>query len=65
MNIKQQGYTSVAVAYLILVVLCAIGWIMNVVSIIHTIDMPISGLFILRCVGVVLFPLGVILGWFA
>ena len=41
-----------------------VGWVINVVSIVHTIDLPLTGMFVLRCVGVVVAPLGAILGLF-
>jgi hypothetical protein len=50
---------------IVLFVLAAFfGWGMNVVDIINTVNDPIAGMFILRCVGVFFFPLGAILGWF-
>ncbi len=41
----------------------AIGWIFNVVSIWHSIDNPITAKFILRCIGIFVFPIGGILGY--
>ena len=41
-----------------------VGWVMNLVAIIHTMNLPITGLFIARLVGVFAFPLGGILGYF-
>ena len=40
-----------------------IGWIMNIVSIIHVISEPITPMIILRLVGIIVFPLGGILGY--
>eukprot|EP00873_Tetraselmis_striata_P020737 jgi/Tetstr1/441001/TSEL_029269.t1 len=39
------------------------GWIMNIVKIVGSVADPITGLLILRCIGVVLAPLGAVLGW--
>lgn len=41
-----------------------IGWIMNIAKIVATVADPITGLLILRCIGVVFAPLGAVLGWF-
>ena len=40
-----------------------IGWIANIVQVVETLKAPITGLFILKCVGIVLAPLGSVLGW--
>ena len=41
-----------------------VGWVLNVVRVIQTVDLPITGMFILRCVGIIVAPLGSILGLF-
>ena len=41
-----------------------IGWIINIVTLAHTVDAPITGMFILRCVGIIVAPLGAVLGLF-
>lgn len=40
------------------------GWLLNVMTVIQTVDMSITGMFILRCVGIFVAPLGAILGYF-
>ncbi len=40
-----------------------LGWIFNVVAIWHSIDNPITAKFILRCIGIFVFPIGGILGY--
>lgn len=43
------------------------GWISNVVQVVSALTEPITGLFILKCVGILLAPLGSVLGvigWF-
>ena len=42
-------------------ILGAIGWISNIVEIAHA-DI-VSGMVILRVVGIFMFPLGAVLGW--
>lgn len=39
------------------------GWIMNVVAILNMANGPITGMFILRCVGIFVAPLGAVIGW--
>jgi hypothetical protein len=51
-------------AYFLVLILIGIGWVMNVISIVNTISDPISGMFVLRCVGIPIVPLGGVLGWF-
>lgn len=43
-----------------------VGWIMNIVAVFHmaTSDTPLTTLFILRIVGIVIPPLGAIVGFF-
>jgi len=41
-----------------------VGWIMNIVAIVKIVDLPVTGMFILRCVGIFVAPLGSILGLF-
>lgn len=45
-------------------VAAVIGWVLNVTTIIQTVDLPMTGMFILRCVGIFVAPLGAILGYF-
>lgn len=40
-----------------------VGWIVNIVQLVHTIDDPVTGMFILKCIGVVAAPLGAVLGY--
>jgi len=44
-----------------LVILGGIGWICNIIEIAHA-DL-VTGLVILRVVGIFMFPLGAVLGW--
>ena len=46
------------------VVLGIIGWIMNIAAIIPLLDGGFTPWLVARIVGVVLFPLGAVLGWF-
>lgn len=52
------------VLYISIMLFVIYGYIMNVYSIWNTIDLAITGKFILRVIGVFMFPLGAILGYF-
>lgn len=41
-----------------------VGWVMNIIEIVHTFAGPITGMLIARLVGVIAFPLGGVLGYF-
>ena len=47
---------------ILLWVVAAIGWIANIVKLVGIADEPISGMFIIRVVGIFVAPLGVVLG---
>ena len=53
-----------AVLYLLVWVVCIVGWILNCVAIANTYMLDITGMFILRIVGIFIFPLGAVLGIF-
>lgn len=59
------NYASLVVIFN-LAIICAVayGWIANVVKILLTLGDPVTGLFIFRIVGVVLAPIGAVLGYF-
>lgn len=47
--------------------ICAgvVGWAMNIIAIVHAVSGPLTTLLIVRIVGIFVFPLGAILGYFA
>ncbi len=47
----------------IMSVALAVGWVMNIMTIWHTMDAPLTAKLILRCIGVFVFPVGGILGY--
>ncbi len=67
-NFKRQlGYTIAEVgiiAWAILLLVLGVGWVMNIVTIIGMLSDPITGMFIFRCVGIFVMPLGGVLGYF-
>jgi hypothetical protein len=55
---------TLVIGYISIICALAAGYVMNIIAIIHTVNDPITGMFVLRCVGVFLMPLGGIVGWF-
>lgn len=60
---EKFGLVTV-LATVVTIVLGIIGWIMNIAAIVPLLDGDFTPWLIARIVGVVLFPLGAILGWF-
>jgi len=63
MKSKCRGFTTSEMAFLLIWVAAITGWILNVVWIVEKIHLPITKMFILRCVGVLVAPLGAVLGY--
>lgn len=59
----ETGTIIAALVYLGIAGTLAVGWVFNVMSIWHSIDNPVTAKFILRCIGVFVFPVGGILGY--
>ena len=62
-RIRNAGIAG-GIIWLLLILSLASGYVMNLYSIFHTADGPLTGKFILRIIGIFAFPLGGILGWF-
>lgn len=61
---NQKGFTLFALLWAIVVFAGVIGWVMNIIDIVHAVSDPITGMFVLRCVGIFVAPLGAVLGYF-
>lgn len=59
MALAAFGFTYIAV-----LVLGLIGWVINIVKIIGAANDPLTGWFIARVIGVIVAPVGAILGFF-
>jgi len=53
-----------SIAFIAAAVAGFVGWVMNIIAIIHTLGGDITAMFIARCVGVFAAPLGAVLGYF-
>jgi hypothetical protein len=63
---KYKSTQSAAIAFLLyLAILCAIvvGWVANIVTIANSNFSEITGILVLRVVGIFIAPLGVVLGY--
>ena len=61
-SFNPQG--TALILFLMFAALFAIGWIWNVVKIVQSDFAVITGMFIARCIGVFVAPLGAVLGYF-
>jgi hypothetical protein len=60
-------FIGTIISFVILALIGMAGWISNIVQICYMMNDPITGMFVFKCVGVLLMPLGSILGiigWF-
>lgn len=65
MSIKYSDVgLGLTLTYLAVLLGLLVGWVMNIVSIVGSLADPITGLFIARLVGTVVFLLGGVLGYF-
>ena len=61
---KTDLSTGAALFVLALIAAGITGWVMNIFDIVAAVSDPITAMFILRCVGIFVAPLGAILGYF-
>lgn len=59
----NKGYTIVELLYVIVILAGAGGWIANVVKLVGMLGGDVTAMFIARIAGVVIAPLGAILGF--
>jgi len=61
---KQQGFSAPELVIAVGVLAGIVGWVMNIFDIVAAVSDPITAMFIIRCVGIFVAPLGAILGYF-
>ena len=61
---KQLGYTLTEIIIAAIVLAGGWGWIWNIIKLIHMGLDPITGLLIVRAIGIFVFPVGMIVGYF-
>ena len=60
----MQGITLVHVVWFFLLLVGGTGWVMNIFDIVAVINDPVTAFLVLRIVGIFVFPLGAVLGYF-
>ena len=60
---SQRGFTIIELFVVLLILGGFIGWVLNIVKIVQTGFDVITGMFIARCIGVFVAPLGAVLGF--
>jgi hypothetical protein len=63
MSSKVDVGLTGSLAIIALFIAAVIGWIMNIMTIAGSEFTPITGLLVLRVVGIFVAPLGAVLGW--
>ena len=60
---SQRGFTIIEVLIVLFVFVGGAGWIWNIAKIVQSGFDVITGMFIARCIGVFVAPLGAVLGY--
>jgi lipopolysaccharide export LptBFGC system permease protein LptF len=60
---KEKGYTILEVLFVFIGLFGVIGWILNIATIAQSSLDPITGMIVIRIIGVFIAPLGAILGY--
>lgn len=61
---RGAGDWVIPTGMILLGLLGFIGWVMNIVAIAHQCCTPLTGVMVLRIVGIFIAPLGSVMGWF-
>ena len=64
---KQNGYTLIELLMLLwipLIIAGGIGWVWNIIKVVGMSLDPITGLLIVRAIGIFVFPVGMVVGYF-
>ena len=60
---KQDGYAGIfLIVYFVIAIAGAVGWVWNIVKLIQS-DFVMSGMVIARAIGIIVAPLGAVLGY--
>lgn len=60
---NQIGNATLTIIFSLIAIMGIGGWIWNIVKIVQTFDAVLTGMFIARCIGVFVAPLGAVLGF--
>lgn len=59
----QNGFPSVELCLILMVLACGFGWALNIIKLVGVVNDPVSTMTVLRALGIPLAPLGVVLGY--
>lgn len=60
----ERRFSPLTIAFFGMWLVFILGWCMNILAIICSVGGPLNAMFVARCVGAFIFPLGGILGYF-
>lgn len=63
MRDDDTGKALVGLVVIVLAIAAVCGWVMNIVAVANAEFVPMTGLLVLRIVGIFIGPLGAVLGW--
>jgi hypothetical protein len=63
MDNVEKGGCIIGAGAMALVLAAGAGWVMNIMAIINMGEFSWSGEVVIRCLGVLVFPIGCIAGW--
>lgn len=61
---RQLGYTLTEILVVLIVLAGGWGWVWNIIKLIGMNLDPITGMLIVRVVGIFVFPVGMVVGYF-
>lgn len=61
---KQLGFTSTELFLTVMISVITVGWVWNIIKLFNVLDDPFSARIVLRMLGIPLFILGAIIGYF-
>lgn len=62
MNVLNVA-TGMFCLYVLILIGLLTGWVMNIITVIGMASAEMTGMFIVRCIAIFVFPLGGVLGW--
>ena len=60
---KQSGFTTYEVIGLIIAIIGIIGYVWNIVKFVGVCCEPITGMLVIRAIGIFVAPLGIVVGY--
>jgi len=61
---RQLGFTFTDLSLVIIITVITIGWVWNIIKLFNVLDDPFSAKIVLRMIGIPIFIIGAIIGYF-